>query len=137
MYSKAANFYASLFADTNDAELIYLCVNSPVKNEPVEDQLDDLYSKLSYEVRPFVHDVRHRFEVRLGRPADEILKVAEEFKVDLIVMGTHGTTGLKRLLHGSVCGKVLRSATCPVMAVKDKLQVDWILKSNSVSAQSD
>lgn len=137
LYSKAANFYASLFADANDAEVIYLCVNYPPRNDgPVEDRLDDLYTKLNYEIRPFVHGVRHRFEVRDGNPAKEILKLAEEFHVDLVIMGTHGTTGLARLLHGSVCEKVLRSAKCPVMAVKDRLNINWILDEHAVSSHT-
>lgn len=47
-----------------------------------------------------------------------ILQVAEELKSDLIVIGTHGRTGLKRLLMGSVAEKVVRTAKCPVLTVK-------------------
>lgn len=126
-YSKAANYYASLFAEAADALIIYLNVNWPPTNEPVEDRLDDLFEKLSTEVRPFVHNVRHKYEVRDGDPTKAILSIAEEQLVDLIVMGTHGATGLERLLHGSVCGKVLRQSKCPVMAVKDKFKAGWIL----------
>lgn len=54
-----------------------------------------------------------------GSPADEILKTAVKEKVDLIVMGTKGMTGTKRLL-GSVAVSVLSHAPCPVMAVRKK-----------------
>jgi nucleotide-binding universal stress UspA family protein len=53
-----------------------------------------------------------------GDPAMEILKLAEEEDCDLIVMGTHGLTGLERLLMGSVAEKVLRRAPCPVLTVR-------------------
>ena len=60
--------------------------------------------------------IEHRLEE--GDPAMLILEVAKECKCDLIVMGTHGRTGLSRLLMGSVAEKVLRGALCPVMTVK-------------------
>jgi nucleotide-binding universal stress UspA family protein len=53
-----------------------------------------------------------------GEAASEILRVAAESKCDLIVMGTHGRTGLRRLLMGSVAEKVVRKAACPVLTVK-------------------
>jgi nucleotide-binding universal stress UspA family protein len=53
-----------------------------------------------------------------GAPAAEILRVAEDHHVDLIVMGTHGRTGLRRLLMGSVAEQVVRKARCPVLTVK-------------------
>jgi nucleotide-binding universal stress UspA family protein len=48
----------------------------------------------------------------------EIVKLAEEGQFDLIVMGTHGRTGIKHALMGSVAEKVLRKATCPVLTVR-------------------
>jgi nucleotide-binding universal stress UspA family protein len=53
-----------------------------------------------------------------GGAAEEILQVAQERKCDLIVMGTHGRTGLGRLLMGSVAEQVVRKASCPVLTVK-------------------
>jgi len=53
-----------------------------------------------------------------GIPAKEILDVAEERKIDIIVMGTLGRTGLERLLLGSVAEKVIRHAPCPVFVVR-------------------
>jgi nucleotide-binding universal stress UspA family protein len=60
--------------------------------------------------------------LREGDPAQEILHTAEETKADLIVMGTHGRTGLRRLLMGSVAEVVLRKAPCPVLTVKSLLR---------------
>lgn len=52
-----------------------------------------------------------------GAPYDEILKKSRQEKADLIVMGTHGRTGVKHLLLGSVAEKVVRLSTCPVLTV--------------------
>jgi nucleotide-binding universal stress UspA family protein len=54
----------------------------------------------------------------VGDPAGEILPVAQAINADLIVMGTHGRTGLRRLLMGSVAEQVVRRASCPVVTVK-------------------
>ncbi len=66
------------------------------------------------------HDPRIVLEHKLveGDPATEILRVAAEADCDLIVMGTHGWTGLRRLLMGSVAETVVRKAPCPVLTVK-------------------
>lgn len=56
--------------------------------------------------------------IHVGLPAEVIAKVAGELGVDLIVMGTHGWTGLAGLLMGSVASGVLHLASCPVQLVK-------------------
>jgi nucleotide-binding universal stress UspA family protein len=56
--------------------------------------------------------------VAVGRPAEEILRVAREEEIDLIVMGTHGRTGVRHLLLGSVAEAVTRHAPCPVFTVR-------------------
>lgn len=53
-----------------------------------------------------------------GDPAREIILAAEEQKVDLIIIATHGHTGWGRLLFGSVAEKVVRLAPCPVLTIK-------------------
>jgi nucleotide-binding universal stress UspA family protein len=53
-----------------------------------------------------------------GYPADEILRVAEDTKVDLIVMGTHGRRGLSHVLLGSVAERVVRRSPVPVLTVR-------------------
>jgi nucleotide-binding universal stress UspA family protein len=67
-----------------------------------------------------------RAERRLveGDPATEVLRVAQEIGADLIVMGTHGRTGLARLLMGSVAEQVMRQAHCPVLTLKTPLAED-------------
>lgn len=56
--------------------------------------------------------------LRRGDVAGEILRAAREAACDLIVMGTHGRTGVRRILMGSVAEAVLRAAECPVLAVR-------------------
>ena len=53
-----------------------------------------------------------------GSPGSAIVALAEECQADLIVMGTHGRSGLSRLLMGSVAEYVLRHAPCPVLSIK-------------------
>lgn len=60
-----------------------------------------------------------RAQVRATSPARGILEYAEEREIDLIVMGTHGRRGLRRLLLGSVAEEVVRLAPCPVLTVPE------------------
>ena len=55
-----------------------------------------------------------------GDPAAGILRYARDHGVDLLVLGTHGRTGLRRLVLGSVAERVVRQAPCPVMVVRPK-----------------
>jgi universal stress protein A len=57
-------------------------------------------------------------ELLTGHPATEIVRVARENGMDLIVMGTHGRRGIRRLLMGSVADEVVRSAPCSVLVVR-------------------
>ncbi len=54
----------------------------------------------------------------VGEPAHEILAFAREARTDLIVLGTHGRTGLQHALMGSVAERVVRRAPCPVLTVR-------------------
>lgn len=56
--------------------------------------------------------------IRLGNPVDEINRFADDQKVDLIVMGTHGRSGLQHLLVGSVAERVVRSSPKPVLTIR-------------------
>ncbi len=57
-------------------------------------------------------------KVLVGYPAEEILNLAEDENVDLIIMGTHGRTGIDRILFGSVAEKVVKSSACPVLTIR-------------------
>jgi nucleotide-binding universal stress UspA family protein len=56
--------------------------------------------------------------VGTGKPADEIVRIAEEFQAELIVIATHGYTGFKHAFLGSTTEKVVRSAPCPVLTLR-------------------
>lgn len=62
--------------------------------------------------------VKFQRQFIVGLPADELVQYASENEIDLVVMGTHGRTGLSRLLMGSVAEAVLRRAPCPVLTIK-------------------
>ena len=74
-------------------------------------------------LKQFAHDwvtpvANVRYIVKSGDAFEAILDAAEERRADLIVLATHGRTGLKRLLIGNVAEKVVRHAACPVLIVK-------------------
>jgi universal stress protein A len=62
-----------------------------------------------------------REHVAVGKPDERILSLIDELEVDLVVMGTHGHTGVARLLLGSTAEKVARHAPCTVVIVKPKV----------------
>ena len=62
--------------------------------------------------------IRARFSLRVGVPTKEIVAAADEEKARMIVIGTHGRSGLDRLLLGSVAERVIRRASCPVLTVR-------------------
>ena len=57
-----------------------------------------------------------------GKPPEAIIQIAEERKADLIVLGSHGRTGVERLLMGSVAERVIVLASCPVLVVKGEVK---------------
>jgi nucleotide-binding universal stress UspA family protein len=59
-----------------------------------------------------------RWRRSIGEPPERICDVAREERVDYIVMGTHGRTGLERVMLGSVADRVMREAPCPVLTVR-------------------
>ncbi len=59
-----------------------------------------------------------KVEILEGHPAEQIIETIKNFKNNLIVMGSHGRTGTRRLLMGSVTEKVIGHASCPVLVVK-------------------
>ena len=63
------------------------------------------------------HQARTRNVVTTGEAAPEILRIAHQEHADLIVIASHGLTGWRRLVFGSVTEKVVRQATCPVLTI--------------------
>jgi len=63
---------------------------------------------------------KYNAQIIPGLPAEEIVRIAEKEQVDMIVMGTRGHSGIKRLMIGSVTDRVIRACTCPVLAVQSE-----------------
>jgi nucleotide-binding universal stress UspA family protein len=61
--------------------------------------------------------VKHEVVAKIGDPATAIVEAADDAKVDLIVMATHGREGIPRLVLGSVAERVVREAVCPVLSL--------------------
>ncbi len=86
-----------------------------VRDDPSEQVLTQLH-----DLVPDTFRGTWQVETAAGHPADTIVRVAEERNADLIVMGTHGRTGLQHVLLGSVAERVVRLAPCPVLTVRHK-----------------
>jgi nucleotide-binding universal stress UspA family protein len=77
--------------------------------------------KLTELARKVIGDrARSEILVATGQPSDEIARIAGESETDLIVISTHGHTGLKHLWLGSIAEGVVRKAPCPVLVVREK-----------------
>jgi universal stress protein A len=87
-----------------------------------ESDREDLRKAL-VNVLPLDPDIPFEHKLLVGDPATAICETAESEHCDLIVMGTHGRTGLTRLLMGSVAEAVVRRANCPVLTVKQAVHV--------------
>lgn len=124
----ALRLAASLARDTG-ASLLIVHVEEP----PLAYGGGEMYYGMP---EPATEDLRHmlqrvvppdpsvKYEHRLisGEPASAIVQLAEDENADLIVMATHGRTGLTRLLMGSVAEAVVRRAPCPVLTYKVKCE---------------
>jgi nucleotide-binding universal stress UspA family protein len=77
--------------------------------------------------RPSHGGVEFFVHARIGHPADQILALAREVGADLVFIGSHGLTGVERVLIGSVSERVVREAQCPVMVARQKAYGDVTL----------
>ena len=87
------------------------------ERERLEQEAQSLLDAQAGEVREAGGNVA-RAHLRVGRPDEEIVDLAEELGVGLILMGSRGQGGIRRALLGSVCDSVVRHAHCPVMVVR-------------------
>ena len=99
------------------------------KNKTWEKHVEQLTSNVQQQCSLYINDVEQslkdkgfkvKAESRLGKPADEIVNYANKNKIDLIVMASHGRSGISRWAYGSVAEKVVRKAPCPVLTVRPK-----------------
>ncbi|MFI5303218.1 MAG: universal stress protein [Nitrospiria bacterium] len=85
-------------------------------SEALKNIADNLIKNTSSLLRK--RGVTVKSSLSIGSPAREIMMKAEREKVDLIIMGTHGRTGVEHVLLGSVAERVVRIARCPVLTVR-------------------
>ena len=116
---------ARQIAESNKGTVILLHVvpmaveatGQPLMVEPLQGAEDDARHRLNYLA---AETLTHAYEILVvtGEPATTISEVAHEQNADLIVMATHGRTGLKHFFLGSVAERVVREAPVPVMTVR-------------------
>ena len=129
-YSLSALQYAEIIAEVFGAEitLIHVVLSgdrpSDVHADPGErrtrevsvEESKKMISHLLIDSDLVIRSIK--ILVRNGSPAEEIVKAAKEMDADIIVMSTHGRTGIRHTVIGSVAEKVVRYALCPVLTVK-------------------
>jgi nucleotide-binding universal stress UspA family protein len=121
--SRSALRVAHEMADSYDARLSVLFVDDPLLlRAALRFDEDELARRTRTELTRFVQNAvgertKVGYEIVNGKPAAEILKAARRLKADLLVMGTQGNRGPKRLFFGSTADAVLRSSTIPVLVV--------------------
>jgi nucleotide-binding universal stress UspA family protein len=121
-YSNQAYLHAVALAEVNKAGLTVLYVYSGVheraESERGEEQDRRYWRSQLEQIRPAIPTIPVTHVFLEGDPATEIARYAADANMDLIVMGTHGRTGLERMLLGSVAEQTLRAAPCSVLVVK-------------------
>lgn len=114
------------------AELLLVHVVSPIPVIPVHDDPSGfnlpMYEKeMEASARKSIQQlaegrisqaIQYQSLVVHGDPAGRIVRIAEEETVDLIIIATHGLTGWRKFMFGSVTEKVIRMATCPVLSIR-------------------
>jgi nucleotide-binding universal stress UspA family protein len=116
--------YAEKLAREADAELFLVhAFDTPVtytisgqehpRDPRIQEDLDAVLANSQH--KPKIHRLQHA-----GTPGEVICWMAQDNKCDLIVMGTHGRTGLSHVLFGSIAEYVLRHARCPVLTVRNR-----------------
>lgn len=124
--SDAALQHAEAIARQQQARLVILHVEEP----PLAYGGGELYyglpepsseriMKMLEDVQPKDSSIAFVHKLTMGDPASEIVRIAEDEKADMIVLGTHGRTGMSRLLMGSVAEGVVRRSPCPVLVYRE------------------
>ncbi len=127
-YSDHAIEYAIMVARKFKAKMLLVHVIEPLAYSVTDTmQVFDHYTALKTVAKPILENLQKRLlkkglkvdSILLdGNPYLEIVKKSREAGVDLIIMGTHGRTGIEHILMGSVAERVVRLASCPVVTVR-------------------
>lgn len=134
-YSKNALKYAVNFSMQFNAEMILIYVIEPVIYPPdfsmgqialpsVNTEWDikakEELNKLAKSEIP--SSIKVTTVLKTGKPFVEIIETAAEYDVDLIIIATHGHTGVEHILFGSTAEKVVRKAPCPVLTLREPIK---------------
>ena len=133
-YSKNALRYAAQFAKSFNAKLYLIYVVEPMIYPadfsmgqvaiPSADM--DLQGRAEEELQKLAAEIGNSLEVeaiiKTGKPFFEINDAAKEKDIDLIIIATHGHTGVEHLLFGSTAEKVVRKAPCPVLTLREPIK---------------
>ncbi|HWP81731.1 MAG TPA: universal stress protein [Bacteroidota bacterium] len=133
-YSLEALRYGQEISSLFDAEIIVLYVvegktKTPKENPEKTPDHEELKTRKHLVHFLIDHNAvlqNLRLEIRHGSPATEIVRASKDFQCDLIVLSTHGRTGLGHILLGSVAEKVVRYSGVPVLTVKPLDFVDLV-----------
>jgi glycine betaine transporter len=128
-YSLEALEYAQSFGLLYASRIFLLHVDEHGRHRGEEQAVAAL---AEFVARNVDADIRLTQVVRSGHPAAEIRRFSQEENVDLIVMATHGRTGVKHALMGSVAEKVVRISTVPVLTVKPLPIRESILRDEDI-----
>jgi len=134
-YSKKALNYTVAFAKQFNAEINLVYVIEPVvypadlsMGQVVIPQSEiDLSSKSKQELEQLAKTeignlLKYNIIIKNGKPFVEIIETATEIDSDLIIISTHGHTGVEHLLFGSTAEKVVRKAPCPVLTIREPIK---------------
>ena len=103
------------------APLDFSMVSTPLRLDHMKTPAT--YERLESVARTTVSkEVKGHIFITRGNPVDEIIRIAKEREVDFIVMATHGLTGWRHLLFGSVAERVVRFAPCTVLTIRAQKQ---------------
>lgn len=111
----SAHIDRSTFSDPRVLQMVGDMLDDEAKrlDEAAQEQMKNLVKEIGE-----VDESRVNYRVVQGSPGTSILEVAEDVKADMIVMGTHGRTGVGDLILGSTAERVTRKANCAVMTIK-------------------
>jgi nucleotide-binding universal stress UspA family protein len=131
-YSNQAYFHAVAQAEIHNASLTIVYVFTPgaAENSQGKEANRQYWREQLESIRPTNPNIPVNHVFLEGDPATEIIRYARDAGIDLICMGTHGRTGLERMLMGSVAERVLRDGPCSTLVVK-------LPKGNPGPAQPD
>lgn len=128
-YSVRAAEYGLSLAKLLGAEvMVVYVIDTVVLDQAVKvTQREDVERELKQDGQRYVHyilglakkaGVKAASFLARGRPVEQIVHIAKNFGIDLIVMGTYGRRGAERILIGSVAERVIEYSSCPVLVVK-------------------